>query len=601
MAARRLALALVAASALAAPPAGLAQPGPLGPQFQVNEWTTGAQIRPAVGRDGAGNFVVVWQSFGSSGPDAEWSIQGQRYDAAGTALGGEFHVNTWTTGAQHDPAVACDAAGNCVVVWSSWGSAGSDTDANSVQARRYDAAGTPVGAEFQVNVYTTSYQTAAVVAPGGGGGFVVVWSSRGGAGTDTDLHSIQGRRYDAAGTALGGEFQVNTYTSSVQIAPAVAADAAGNFVVAWNSYGAATTDTFGSSVQAQRYDAAGTPLGPQFQVNTWTPVYQRAPAVAVDGAGNFVVAWESDYGAGTDPQWAIQARRWDAAGTALGPEFQVNTFTYFIQTHPAVAADASGNFLVVWNNFVGAGEFNVQGQRYDSAGAPLGGEFQVNALGRTGLEYPAIANTAGADFVVLWDSFASEGSDADEKSIQGQILSPSVPTTTSSSVTSTTSSTLAPPALLPGRSLFVRYRELRLVARPPRKESFPLPAADPTIAGDSTLHIIDTMDRFRSDLYQLPASGWTGLGSPAGVRGWLYQGVGTQFDPCRTVLIKRRVIKALCRGDGVSLSGPFAGDVSVELRVGTTDRYCALFGGTTKHNDGFLLLRKNAPAPVNCP
>ena len=37
MAARRLVLVLVAASVLAAPPAGLAQPGPLGPQFQVND------------------------------------------------------------------------------------------------------------------------------------------------------------------------------------------------------------------------------------------------------------------------------------------------------------------------------------------------------------------------------------------------------------------------------------------------------------------------------------------------------------------------------------------------------------------------------------
>jgi hypothetical protein len=593
-----LALVLVAASGLAAPPAGLAQPGPLGPQFQVNEWTTGSQFGPAVAGDGAGNFVVVWTSLEGAGTDASLSVQGRRYDAAGTPLGGEFQVNVWTTGYQADPAVASDAAGNFVVVWTSYGSAGSDAAWHSIQARRYDAAGTPLGGQFQVNVWTTDAQHSPAVAPDGAAGFVVVWSSQSGAGTDLDAGSIQGRRYDAAGVPLGGEFQVNTYTTSGQAAPAVAADATGS-VVAWESFGSAM-DGEGTSVQAQRYDAAGTPLGPQFQVNEWTTGFQRSPAVALDGAGTLVVAWARDYS-----DSLIQARRFDAAGTPLGPEFQVNVFTTFILTNPAVAADAAGNFLVVWDTFPYPGccsFYTVQGQRYDAAGAPLGGEFQVNAHGDAGQGRPAVANTAGADFVVLWDSFDSAGSDADEKSIQGQILSPSVPTTTSSSVTSTTSSTLPPTALMPGRILVVRlHRVLRLVARPLANESFALPAVDPTIAGGSKLHIIDTMTVFRSNLYQLPASGWTGLGSPAGVRGWRYRGAGTQFDPCRTVLIKPRVIKALCTGAGVSLFGPFAGDVSVELRLGTTDRYCALFGGTIEHHDAYMLVRKDAPAPVSCP
>jgi hypothetical protein len=51
----------------------------------------------------------------------------------------------------------------------------------------------------------------------------------------------------------------------------------------------------------------------------------------------------------------------------------------------------------------------------------------------------------------------------------------------------------------------------------------------------------------------------------------------------------------------VSLFGSFAGDVSVELRLGATDRYCALFGGTIVRDDLFMSLRKNAPAPVSCP
>jgi hypothetical protein len=36
---------------------------------------------------------------------------------------------------------------------------------------------------------------------------------------------------------VGTETRVNTYTTSVQAAPAIAMDAAGDFVVAWDSFG----------------------------------------------------------------------------------------------------------------------------------------------------------------------------------------------------------------------------------------------------------------------------------------------------------------------------------------------------------------------------
>jgi hypothetical protein len=35
---------------------------------------------------------------------------------------------------------------------------------------------------------------------------------------------------------VGAEFQVNTYSSGDQFAPQIASDAAGNFVVAWSGY-----------------------------------------------------------------------------------------------------------------------------------------------------------------------------------------------------------------------------------------------------------------------------------------------------------------------------------------------------------------------------
>src|SRR5438270_672984 len=162
----------------------------------------------------------------------------------------------------------------------------------------------------------------------------------------------------AAPTALdGADVQVNTYTTANQAVPAVAADADGDFVVVWQSKGA-VADTAGYSIQARRYRADGTPRDvSQFQVNTYTTSGQNFPAVAADGAGNFVVVWSSGGSAGGDTiSTSIQARRFRADGTALdAADFQVNTYTTGTQTYPVVAVSAGGNFVVVWQGSLSAG------------------------------------------------------------------------------------------------------------------------------------------------------------------------------------------------------------------------------------------------------
>ena len=107
--------------------------------------------------DAAGNFVVVWESYGQDG--SSYGVFGQRYASTGAPLGPEFRVNTYTTGYQHDPAVASDSSGNFVVVWTSDGQDGSG---NGVFGQRYDSSGAPLGPEFRVNTYTTDAQTASV-------------------------------------------------------------------------------------------------------------------------------------------------------------------------------------------------------------------------------------------------------------------------------------------------------------------------------------------------------------------------------------------------------------------------------------------------------
>jgi hypothetical protein len=263
--------------------------------------------------------------------------------------------------------------------------------------------GNPLGPEFRVNTYTTNAQYRPALASDSAGNFVVVWQS---AIQDGSSWGVFGQRFASTGTPLGPEFRVNTYTTSDQTFPALVSDSSGNFVVVWHSNYSQDGSSWG--VFGQRYDGTGASLGPEFRVNTYTTSDQAFPAVASDSSGSFVVVWNSKQ---DGPSFGVFGQRYDGTGAPLGPEFRVNTYTTSDQLFPAVASDSFGNFVVVWQSFQDGSSWGVFGQRYASAGAPLGAEFRVNTYTATNQHYPDVASDAFGNFVVVWLSYTQDGSD----------------------------------------------------------------------------------------------------------------------------------------------------------------------------------------------
>jgi hypothetical protein len=379
-----------------APRAAWPQGGaPLGPEFRVNSYTTSNQLYPSVARHVGGDFVVVWTSNTQDG--AALGVFGQRYSNSGAPLGPEFRVNTFTTGAQYLPSVAYDGTGNFVVVWNSNGQEGN----LSVFGQRYDFNGAPLGTEFRVNTYTTSDQAFPSVSVNNAGSFVVTWQSY---GQDGSNWGVFGQRFGGAGAPLGPEFRVNTYTTSGEFAASVSADLGGNFVVVWHATG---EDGSGLGIFGQRYDLTGAPVGGEFRVNTYTTSTQAYPAVATDNGGNFVVVWHSLQQDGS--LLGVFGQRYASSGAPLGGEFRVNTYTTSYQQLPDVATDAAGNFVVAWASYEDGSTYGIFGQRYDSAGTPLGPEFRVNTFTTNGQNRPAVAADSLGNFVVTWDSQLQDG------------------------------------------------------------------------------------------------------------------------------------------------------------------------------------------------
>lgn len=369
-----------------------------GPEMQINSYTTGRQLRPAVAMDSAGDFVTVWISDFQDGSNT--GIFARRYSAAGTAEGSEFKVNTYTAGFQVNPAVAMDSNGNFVITWQSDGQ-----DGGGIYAQRYNALGAPQGSEFKVNSSPNRGQNNPEIAMDAAGDFAITWNSY---GQDGSGNGVYARRYGASGAAQGAEFLVNIYTTGSQDAPTIAMDHNGDFVIAWTGLGPDSSTNNG--IYLQRYGTAGNPTGSQFHINTSTTINQQSPSVAMDATGDFVVTW---YNANQDGSGnGVFAQRFSSAGTSNGAIFQVNTYTTNNQSEPSVSMDANGDFVVTWrSNDQGGSGYGIYAQRYDAAGSARGTEFQVSAHLTPGQSFPHVAMDAdGSDFVAVWASYGQDGS-----------------------------------------------------------------------------------------------------------------------------------------------------------------------------------------------
>jgi hypothetical protein len=386
---------------------------PVGGETQINTYTSNQQTNPKIAADAVGDYVVVWESYGQDG--SQEGVYAQRYASSGSALGSEFRVNTFTAGNQVLPAVAMDSAGDFVVAWSSYGEDGSKY---GVYAQRYASTGSALGSEFRVNTFTsgnqgaffTTNQAASHVGPAvamdATGDFVVAWQSY---AEDGNKYGIYAQRYASTGSAQGSEFRVNSHTSGEQIAPAVAMDAAGDFVIAWQSYDAGIQDGSRYGIYAQRYASTGSAQGSEFRVNSYTSNQQTRASVSMDVAGDFVIAWQSQFQDGVG--YGVFAQRFNAAGATQGSEFQANTYTTNDQAFPSVALDSAGDFVIAWSSIGEDGSLQgIYARHYSSAGAADGGEFQVNTYTTIAQQAPSVAMDAAGDFVIAWQSNTQDGS-----------------------------------------------------------------------------------------------------------------------------------------------------------------------------------------------
>ena len=388
-----------------------AQPVTSGNETMVNTTTVNSQQNPAVAMDANGNYVAVWESYGTDG--SGYGIYFQRYDALGVAQGNQTKVNSTTANDQRFPDIAIDATGKFTIVWQSDIQDGSGL---GIYAAMFNANGTSAKSEFIINTTTADEQRQPSIAMEDNGAFVVAWAS-----PDADKYGIVARVYNSTGTAQTAEIAVNSTTTDNQSFPDVAMDNTGNFAITWQSL---NQDGSGNGIYFQRYNAAGTAQGSETKANTTTTNNQQNPTIGMEQNGGFAIAWES-YGQDKVNTTGIYHQRFAATGTTIGNESQVNTTTTNHQSEPNIAMDAAGNYYIAWSSYATDGSFyGVYLQAYNDLGEAYGGEIIVNTRTQDFQQNPAIAVEASTQKIaIVWQDGLKNSSnthDGDDYGVYSQ-------------------------------------------------------------------------------------------------------------------------------------------------------------------------------------
>lgn len=265
--------------------------------------------------------------------------------------------------------------------------------------------------ETRVNTRFSSDQNLPAISSLADGGWVVTWT---GAGQDGDGYGVYAQHYAADGGTVGREFQVNTFTTDDQYAPAITTLDDGGWLITWASDG---QDGSGFGIYAQRFAADGSLVDDEFKVNSYTTGDQSGAHASALSDGGWVITWSSDGQDGSG--YGIYQQRFDKDGNTVGSETRVSTTAMYSQFDSSVTALAGGGWVVSYSNSI-----DVYMQLFDAAGRKLGTETKLGGPG-TYVPENVVISLADGGFAVLYSGDQVSGLnyqlfDADGQSRQTQ-------------------------------------------------------------------------------------------------------------------------------------------------------------------------------------
>ncbi|MCB9837852.1 MAG: hypothetical protein H6813_00800 [Phycisphaeraceae bacterium] len=319
--------------------------------------------------------------------------------AASDSVTTELTANTWTGSTQYEPAIAADAEGRMLVVWSS---RRQEDGAFGVFAQLVDPLGRALGTEIHVNQHIEGAQASPAVAfDPASGAALIVWES---SHQDGSGSGIVGRWYEATplgAVATSDEFAVNATRAGEQNAPSVAIDQAGRALVAWTSTGDGQ-----SSAVTRAFDAQGRPLSEEIALGARGA---HSPIVTAASDGFLVVGSARDDSGRPAPLWMQRL----ASDLTRGKAMPIAESTWAQDIEPSIGVDAKGRATIAWMRRGDRG-YNVMRRGFDASGNPAGAETVVAECGEGWLSGVAVASAPDGRTMVSWNVEERSAPDPEE-------------------------------------------------------------------------------------------------------------------------------------------------------------------------------------------
>ncbi|WP_028080226.1 choice-of-anchor D domain-containing protein [Solimonas soli] len=229
------------------------------------------------------------------------------------------------------------------------------------------------------------------------GNFVAAWTEQGERNGGT-WFDVLIRRVSFDGTPLAAAAPIDDATGVQRLYPAIASDAEGNFVVAWGE--AASADLQNLTIHARRFAADGSPLGAATLISTVDTQADGGPQIAANAAGDHVIAW---FRKGT-PTVAV-ARVFSATGAAVGPEFALPVLDGTNPRLDGIALSDDRRVIVAAALGVQSGGDDLRLQCFSDQGSPVAGAMTVIAASPDVIpdgNHGALAATPDGRIFVSW-------------------------------------------------------------------------------------------------------------------------------------------------------------------------------------------------------
>jgi len=338
--------------------------------------------------------LVVWTDYRDDTAD----VYGQLVAGGGALVGPAFAIANDEEDYEAAPAVAYNADDDeYLVVWAHWDS---KTDEEDIYGQRVDGDGT-VGARVEICTVAGNQSNPAVAYSAATGYFLVTWEDGRNDGQDLYARAVPGGSGDLADEFLVYEGEENQST------PAVAASGANDeYLVVWREGGSPYTDIYARRTETQET------VGEAFTI-TVAGAADAGPALAYDGErGEYLVVWARLVGS----DYNIYGRRVAAAGGLLGTELSIATGTPS-QGSPAVAANGAGGYVVAWQE--GSSNTDIAAAVVDRDGQVLGSGAETLAEATNTQERPALSyDTARGRYLAVWADYRNSAEDPD---VYGQL------------------------------------------------------------------------------------------------------------------------------------------------------------------------------------